>query len=293
METVYVDILLLTNLIIDYFLLRLTGILLNRTIRPIRLFFGTGAAALSSLLIFVPRLSVLSEILLKISVALIVVLITFGFVCLSGYFKATALFFAANAVFAGGALCLWAVFHPRGLIVHNATVYYHLSPVVLILSCVTVYVLSRLLVRLTRRRGNAQHYSVTLRLDGRQVTLDALLDSGNLLHDSLSGAPVMICEYEKIRPLLTPELNRVFQKKSFEEGFYGDILKSGCCERFRVIPFDSVGGSGLMAALLLDSAVLHRKNEDQELVGVIMAVTHQKLFGGETGALLSPELIYT
>ncbi len=292
METVYVDILILTNFIVDYFLLLLTAFLTKNQIKRWRLLLSAAVASLSSLLIFAPEFPFILEMLLKLAISLAVVFIAFGFKNAVRYIKSVLIFYAANVILAGGALTLWAIFSPTGLVVRNGAVFYNISPITLIITTAAVYVLSLLISKIADGRKNrGREYSITLKLEGRQVELVGMMDSGNMLHDSLSGSPVIVCDYNKIRPLLTPAMEKVFKKENFEIGFYEDIITSGISERFRVIPFDSLGDSGVMAAMCIDSAVLKGENKSVEIDNVIMAVTHKKIAGGEFDVLLNPELV--
>lgn len=292
METVYVDILIATNFIVDYFLLMLTAFLSKIKLKRLRMLLSAGIASLSALLIFAPELPFLLEMLVKLLISFAVVFIAFGFKNTARYIKSVLIFYAANVILAGGALTLWAILSPNGLIVRNGAVFYNISPITLILTTAAVYVLSLIISKISDgRKSRGREYSITLRLEGREAQLIGMVDSGNMLRDSLSGTPVIVCDYDKIRPLLTPEMEKVFKKRNFEIGFYEDIITSGISERFRVIPFDSLGDSGIMAALCIDSAVLNDGNKSIEIENVIMAVTHKKIAGGEFDVLLNPELV--
>ncbi len=292
METVYVDILIATNFIVDYFLLMLTAFLSKLKLKRWRILLSAGVASLSSLLIFAPELPFLTEMLVKLLISLAVVFIAFGFKNIVRYIKSVLIFYASNVILAGGALAVWALFSPNGLIVRNGAVFYSISPITLILTTAAVYVLSLIISKIAEgRKSRGREYSITLRLGDRRVELVGMVDSGNMLRDSLSGTPVIVCDYNKVRTLFTPEMEKVFEKRNFEMGFYEDIITSGISERFRVIPFDSLGDSGVMAALCIDSAVLNDGNKSMEIENVIMAVTHKKIAGGEFDVLLNPELV--
>ena len=155
-----------------------------------------------------------------------------------------------------------------------------------------VYILSLIISKIISHRKNVgREYTVTLKLGGKEVELVGIVDNGNMLSDTLSGSPVIVCDYRKIKPILTDEMIKIFKKQNFELGFYEDIINSGFSELFRVIPFDSLGDSGLMAALIIDGATLKSEKSEAEIENVIMAVTHKKIAGGEFDVLLNPELI--
>ena len=292
METVYVDILVVTNFIADYFLLLLTAFLSVNEVKRLRLFLGAGAASLSSLLIFAPELNAFLELAVRLAVSLVIVLITFGFVSFRRYIKSVIIFYAANVILAGGAMLLWSLFAPNGLVVRNGAVFYNISPIVLIVTCAAVYLISLVVSKIiSRRKARGREYSVSLEFEGKKAEVKGIVDSGNMLRDVISGAPVIVCDYDKISSLVCTELKEIMSKQNFEIGFYSALVESRYKNRFRVIPFESVGGSGVMAALVLDRAVITCGSERQEIPDIIMAVTHKKIAGGEFDVLLNPELI--
>ena len=292
METVYVDILVLTNFIADYFLLLLTAFLSAIEVKRWRIFLGAGAASLSSLLIFAPEMNLVLEISVKLAISLVIVVITFGFLNLKRYIKAAVVFYAANVILAGGAMLVWSIFAPRGLIVRNGAVFYNISPIVLIATCAAVYIISVVVSKIiSRRQSRGREYSVVLEFEGKKAQVRGIVDSGNMLRDAISGSPVIVCDFDKISCLLNSELSEIMKKQNFELGFYSAITASRYKNRFRVIPFESVGGSGVMAALVMDRAVITCGGETREVQDVIVAVTHKKIAGGEFDVLLNPELI--
>ena len=292
METVYVDILVVTNFIADYFLLLLTAFLSANEVKRLRIFLGAGAASLSSLLIFAPELSAFLELAIRLAVSLLIVLITFGFVNARRYIKSVIVFYAANVILAGGAMLVWSLFAPNGLVVRNGAVFYNISPVLLIVTCAAVYLISLLVSKIiSRRKSRGREYSVSLEFEGKKAQVRGIVDSGNMLRDVISGAPVIVCDYEKIKTLLCPELKEIMSKQNFEMGFYSALVNSRYKNRFRVIPFESLGSSGVMAALVMDRAVVKSDGKEQEIPDIIMAVTHKKIAGGEFDVLLNPELI--
>ena len=62
MQTVYVDILIITNFLIDYFILLLSNKLSGANKKRWRIILGAFVASSSSLLIFAPELSLFAEI---------------------------------------------------------------------------------------------------------------------------------------------------------------------------------------------------------------------------------------
>ncbi len=291
MQTVYVDILLLTNFLIDYFMLQLTALLSKCEKKRLRIFLAAAVAALTSLVIFLPEMSFVLETALHMVFSAVIVFFAFGFKNIKRFLKNIAVFFGANALLAGGSLVVWSVFGLKNLVVRNGAIFYNISPTVLVITTAAVYALSVLLAKIiSRRQTYSDGVGITLYLFDKKIKLSGLMDSGNMLKDTFSSAPVIVCDYDRVKSLFDLQMQTIFSKENFEKGYYEDILKSKYCDRFRVIPFDSLGNSGLMTAFVLDSAVLHTQNGDKRIDEIIMAVTHKKISGGEFDAILNPSI---
>lgn len=292
MQTVYVDILVFTNFLIDYFLLLLTASLSKLQKKRWRLIVSAAVASLSSLLIFAPELSAPLEISINLAVSAVIVLIAFGFKNKIRFLKNTVIFYAANVVLAGGTLLLWSVFKVKGAVVRNGAVFYNVSPVTLVATTTAVYIVTIIVSKIIKRRQQLNsECEITLALDGKNVTLNGLVDSGNLLRDMLTGNPVIVCHFDKVKDLFDEKMQHILSKKNFEMGFYEDIVSSGFSSRFRLIPFESVDSSGIMTAFVLDSAQIKTKENCEKIDEIIMAITHKKIAGGEFDVLISPELV--
>lgn len=292
MQTVYVDILIFTNFLIDYFLLILTASLSKLHKKRWRLIISAAVASLSSLLIFAPELSAIAEIGINLAVSAIIVLIAFGFKNRIRFFKNTVIFYAANVILAGGTLLFWSLFKVKGAVVRNGAVFYRVSPTTLVLTTAGVYIVTLIVSKIIKRRQHLNsECNIILTLSGKSVALSGLVDSGNLLRDMLTGNPVIVCHFDKVKDLFDPKMQNILSKKNFEIGFYEDIINSGFSSRFRLIPFESVDSSGIMTAFMLDSAQIKTKENCEKIDDIIMAITHKKIAGGEFDVLISPELV--
>lgn len=80
-------------------------------------------------------------------------------------------------------------------------------------------------------------------LFGKRITLRAMVDSGNLLRDPLSGRSVIVAERKK--------LERILPKEFPEEGEMNTA--HGLAKRVRVIPTHTAVGSGMLTAIIPDS----------------------------------------
>lgn len=103
--------------------------------------------------------------------------------------------------------------------------------------------------RFFRRAAAVQTCRVTIELDGRTVTLDGMVDSGNLLKDPAGGLPVVTVDRAATRALLSPAL-----RAACEDTHPNLATLSGHADgrRVRLIPCATAAGHSLLVAISPD-----------------------------------------
>ena len=107
--TVYADVLLAVNFLIDYLLLLFCARLSGRRMIRKRLLAGALVGALTSLVIFLPPLSFWPMTLLKAGIAALMVRLAYPWLSWRVFFRDSFLFFTVSFLLAGGLLL-----HRRG-----------------------------------------------------------------------------------------------------------------------------------------------------------------------------------
>lgn len=104
-----------------------------------------------------------------------------------------------------------------------------------------------------RRRAIASgdRVSVTLYLNRREVVLDGMVDTGNLLRDPTSGRPVICADRAALAPVLPPHLAEALSGEGAEA-----LSHTECAHRLRVIPVGTATGQGLLVGFLPDGVEL-------------------------------------
>ena len=192
MKTVYADTLILWNAAVDYLLLLAAGKLCAMPLRRARLALGAllgGAYALFSAV----SGAFWSLWTVKLAVGALCVLLAFGAERRTP--RALAAFYAVAACFGGAARALASLRgEPGGA---GAPV----SARVLLLSFAVCYALVALLFRRVGAHSGERLHDVTLTRRGRTLTLRALEDTGNALHDPLTGDAVLVADAAALAPL--------------------------------------------------------------------------------------------
>lgn len=270
---IYADILMLVNLIVDYFLILLCGVFLKQQPPFWRILLGAVAGAVSSLYIFLPRLNTFFDMLANLFFSAIITLIAFGFHSIKYYIRTVFSFFVISFSYAGAMLAVWTIFRPHGLIIHNSVVYYDISPTFLILFSVIGYFISAGVGILLRKKGqSATRCNVCMILGEKSVRSDGLLDSGNSLYDAFGLSQVIIVNRSTVTELFGDNLNTDF-----------------CQSRYRTLPCSTVSDTTLLDGYRIDSAEITVAPKTVLLKKPILAISKTALV--DCGALVNPNIL--
>lgn len=283
-EVIYVDVLLFVNLFVNYFLLRAAALLAREQAKRWRLAVGAALGSVYALIIFLPALHPLFLLVLKCAMALSMVLAAFGRRGWKAFCRLFGCFLAETFLFGGIHYAVYTFLKPGGMIYGNSAVYYNISVPMLIAVTAVCYALSRLISRLMRKNSpDNLTGELTVRLEGKQIHIPAMIDSGNGLSDPFRDEPVTVVTLDAVKELFPPD-TRLFL--TGERAMPADRDRN----RMRIIPYASVGGAGNLYAFRADSAELLLPTGRRSAGDVLLAVTTQRFDHGRYAALVNPRM---
>lgn len=285
MTIIYVDVLLVLNLFVNYFLLLSTGMILHNDTKRLRILISAAIGSLFSLLIFLPSLGTLLMLMIKLILGVLLVIICFGFVQKSAFIKTALTFLGVNFIYGGVMLAIWMLFCPTGMYWNNGVAYFNISAFMLVLSTIAAYAVVQLICFLLNRKVNSNTI-VTATLSWNECTTQfrALRDTGNHLVDGFTGKRVVVCEYDAVKNLIPNELKDFFKNPTLGNKAYDspDLIR----HKIRLIPFHTVGGKSLVGAFPPDEFYIGQK----KIADVLVGVTTQSLSQGEFKGILHADM---
>ncbi len=289
-NVIYLDVLIVLNIFINYFLLLATGFFLHQKPKRRRLVLSATVGSGFSLLIFCDSIGFWLITLIKLPLAALLVLIAFGYCSKAVYIKTVLGFFAVNFVFGGVMTAVWVLLSPTGMYCRNGTVYFNVSALTLIVGTLVAYFLIRLVTRLSENRvKRSEIVNVVVEADGKQAVLNGFWDSGNKLVDQITGMPVVVCEFGSIKELIPRELQNAFRTNSVNG--LAQLEQHEWMPRIRMVPFRVVNHSGMLTAFRPDRFYFVGKGgEKSKDRRVLIGVTDSCLSQGEYNAILSDAL---
>lgn len=257
----YIDRLFFLNFCMNLFALSLMRISLRRTVTRFRMILSAGVGAAGYIaVLFLPPFSYLVKVVMGFTgISILMVFIMYPKSGFSFLVKALTNLYGFTFLLGGVLLFLKKYSIPGGDS-------YWLQ---ILLPAAVTYLL--LCLYLKKRHEAVKECKVTLLCEEKQLVLKALIDSGNMLFEPISGKPVSIVEANSLN----------VAGISVQE------------EKCRVIPYHSVGKkNGILMGYEFPQMVVHMEDEDRNIEKVIIAVSEDKLFrGGKYEMILHPKLL--
>jgi len=255
MEIIYVDALFLLNLLTDYLLClaaaRFCGLYLKRRRYALAALLG----ALYAVACVLPGLGFLAFPAGKLFSGILMGWIAFGME--KQPIRCMLVLLLVSAAFGGLLYALsLAGGGPVPLSLRNLLIAFPLC-----------YAIVKLVSRFRSRRTDSRRAEIRLRFGQREACFAALVDSGNALSDPVTGAGILVVSPQALAPVFreyTPLLAELSPVELMDAASKLPMLQG----RFRLIPYRSLGGSGILPAFRPDSLRIDGKENRELLVAV-------------------------
>ena len=235
MTVVYLDVLFLLNLVVDYLLLLAGAKITGEPIFRLRMGGGALLGAVYAAAIFLPGFGWLSHPVCKLCAGVAMVLITFG--ASRRLLRLTLVFFAVSAAL-GGVILALQLLGTGGLTLENGVLYTGFDLRLLLVTVILTYVALNLIFCRTARHGGVRRdlCNAKILLGGQCVSVTVLLDTGNTLTDPIRNQPVMVVESCLLQHILPETIKPEDPVASLER--LEDRAWRG---KFSLLPYRAVG----------------------------------------------------
>jgi len=299
--SVYVDIIFLENLIIDYVIVDICGRVSGFSVKAWRVFlsaaFGAGYAVFICVFTYFASNLFLSGIM-KIVVAAIMCGIAFGFANRRRFVLCNVLLYAVSVIFAGVFLALKFSGAPIDVSDNGIAVSWGESSSMYVFGTVLIgYIVAVFVLKfIKKRRVKPEIHEITVEIDGKCGNVMALCDTGNELRDKLRDLPVIICETSFIGYLFDDETVACIQEisKNADTERIFDLMKLfetiGLAERVSLVPCKTVSDDCCMLLGLAVDSVFRVNDSSCRKKATVCFVDRKLSDFGEYNAVASPEI---
>lgn len=273
---IYIDILIITNIYANFFLLKTTARLIHTPLRNGKCILGAMAGSIFSLIILLPPINSVLLLLIRILSAAFMIIVTFGGGKSSRELLRTGtVFFFVCFIFAGIEYGLAVLSGGKNMLWHNSTLYVNISLLTLVISTIVSYAAICFFRYYMDGRNSADVlYDLIITKDGRTVSVKAVGDTCNNLTDAFTGKSVIVCGRSSVSELI-------------DENNLNDNLPLG--KGWRLIPFSTIDSEGMLP-IFKPSGVFVKNTENGSVksVDVYIGVVNREM----EHAVFNPKILH-
>ena len=243
---VYLDILIITSIYINFFLLKAAAKITHADLKSGKCVLGALAGSLFSLVILLPELSFFLLTLIRLLGAAATVYTAFCGKPLREICRNIWVFFFVSFLFAGVEYGLAMLLGGGASVWHNSVLYIDISLAVLTASTIISYAAISLFRRFLDSKNDFDgKYLITVYKGDEKAEFKAICDTCNNLTDSFSGKPVIVCGKESLKPIFNGgELEGILRFAANSDNALPSYTG------WRLIPFNTVNSTGLLPSFL-------------------------------------------
>lgn len=275
--TIYLDIVLIENLCMNYIILYATGIIYKTKTKMLRLLFSSAIGAVYAVLAYMQVLEIYSNLLLKFLLSVGMVYLAYSPKTLKILGKQLLLFYITSSVFGGVAFALLYFVKPQDIFMKNG-LYIGTYPIKIVaLGAIVSYIVIKFALKLIKGKLTRKELfcQILIRLGEEKIIVTAMLDTGNLLKEPITKTPVIIVEKQSLATILPKEIleNLDFILDGTNKTELGEYAT-----RFRVIPFSSLGKqNGMLLGMKMDEVEIITEEGNTTVSNVIIGISNESL----------------
>lgn len=296
--TIYIDVVLIENLIMNYIILLATGLILKIKIKHIRLIIGSLLGAIYTIIGYMGILEIYSSFILKIILSIMIVYIAYYPQTLKKMWKELLFFYLTSFVFGGVAFSLIYIVKPQEIIMKNGLFLGTYPLKTVILGAIVAFVIIITAFKIIKSKISKKDLicEITVEIENRKITTKALIDTGNMLKEPITNTPVVVIEHTLLYDVLPKEI-----LNHLEEIIGGDFkeipeeIKNKYVSKLKLIPYSSLGKQNGMLLGIKAKKLIIVKGEEKEKIekeNIILGIYDKSLTKkGEYRAIIGMEFV--
>ena len=273
--TLYIDIIFLSNIIMNYIILFATGLIVVKKVKHTRIILSSIIGAVYSIMLYITNLKIYENQIIKFILSMVMVYIAFTPKDIRKMIKDIIIFYLTSFCFGGAAYYLLYNVSPQQIKNINGILLGAYPLKIAILGGILGFFIINIAFKIVKNKIDKTSiiYDIEIVYQGKKVELKVLLDTGNLLVEPITKLPVVIVDSEKLKPILDISSLEIMTNAKIEKI---DLLEENLKLRCRVLPFSSVGkNNGIMIGFKPDYVKIY-DDEGKTIKDVVIGVCNNR-----------------
>lgn len=296
--TIYIDVVLIENLIMNTIILIATGVVLKEKIQILRILLASLIGAIYSVIAYLSILEIYSSIIMKIILSLIIIYIAFNPQTIKKMWKDILLFYLTSFVFGGAAFALIYIVKPQDILMKNGLFLgtYPLKTIILGAIIAFIIIITAFTVVKTKITKKDMFCEIEIKLNGKKIKTIAMIDTGNMLKEPISNTPVIVVEHTLLYNSIPKEiLNHLEELLGGDFSSIPEKIQKEYQTKLKFIPFSSLGKqNGMLIGIKAEELIIKREEKQEKKQNIIIGIYQKSLTKkGEYRALIGIETLGT
>ena len=294
--TVYIDIVFLENLIINYIIIYAVAIITKEKVKQIRLIAGSLIGAIYVVIYYISKLEWYVNVISKIVLSIVMIYITFNPKTLKKLMKQTILFYLVSFVFAGSSLGIIYMVDYKSITIQNGVLVGDYTIKTIILGVIIAFIIIVMGFKIVKNKISRKdlYCKIYITLNNKEIETIAMTDTGNLLKEPITNIPVIVVEHTLLYEVIPKEI-----LNNLENILGGDLkniplsTQEEFLPKLKVIPFSSLGKQhGMLLGIKADKIEIEQEETRKTIEKGIIGIYNKSLTKrGEYRALIGLEIL--
>lgn len=285
--TVYLDIVFLENILMNYIIIFATGVAVKEKLSKIRILISSVIGAIYTIIMYLNIIPIYSNFIMKLILSVVIVYIAFKPKTFKKLIKNLTIFYLVSFVFGGCVFALMYFIQPQLVQIRNGVFVGDYPIKVALMGGAISLIIIQISFKIVKTKLSKKDmiYQIGITINSKSIKIKALLDTGNLLKEPITGLPVIVTEHTVLYSVLPNEILNNIEK--ILGGDTDELMKSdevkNIVSRFRMIPFSSLGKqNGLLLGIKADCINIEIDEKLEQINNVIIGIYDKSLTKNKT-----------
>lgn len=276
--TIYLDLILLENVAMNYIIILATGMICRVNIKYIRIFLSSLLGAVYAILTYVVNMEIYNSQVTKIIVSICMVYIAFNSANIKTILKQLIIFYLTSFCFGGAAYYLLYNIQPNLIQGSNGILVGTYPIKIAVLGGILGFFIINISFKIIKSKLTKKDmiYDIEIFYKENKSIIKVILDTGNLLTDPITHTPVLIAEAQKLKNIIPEKILNSIEDVIYTNGF--DELDEDIKTRCSIIPFSSIGkNNGIILGFRPDYIKIYTEEGEKIRKKVIVGIHNNKI----------------
>lgn len=291
--TIYIDLIFFENIIMNSIIIYATSLIVKSKVKIIRLILSATIGAIYSIALYITNMKIYTSIFSKFVLSIVMMYVAFKPQKVKKLCKQTIIFYLTSFIFGGVALYLVYYLKPEEILIKNGMYVGEYVLKVIILGAIFACIIVKISINLIKSKIKCSYCKITIKLNEKEITTQAMIDTGNLAKEPITNAPVVIVESSLLEGIIPREI-----LKNLDNILCGNLsnisqeLQDIYISKLRCIPFSSLGKeNGMLVGIKASEIIVENEDEIKVNKNIVLGIYDKSLTKkGEYRALIGTEL---